>query len=79
MYSLMLTAEERRAFDWVGDRYNAGRARDRLAVQADLDDVWLERCYQCVIGCDPKISAREVCRALKDKIEVLIRRAQTIS
>lgn len=24
MYTLTLTAEERRAFDWVGDRYNSG-------------------------------------------------------
>jgi hypothetical protein len=24
MYTLTLTAEERQAFDWVGDRYNAG-------------------------------------------------------
>ncbi len=30
MYSLTLTADERRAFDWVGDRYNSGKIAGRL-------------------------------------------------
>jgi hypothetical protein len=30
MYSLTLTADERRAFDWVGDRYNSGKVADNL-------------------------------------------------
>jgi len=30
MYELILTAGERAAFDWVGDRYNAGAIADIL-------------------------------------------------
>jgi hypothetical protein len=30
MYSLTLTADEQRAFDWVGDRYNTGKVADLL-------------------------------------------------
>lgn len=30
MYTLILTADDRHAFDWVGHRYNAGRAADLL-------------------------------------------------
>src|SRR3954468_2161024 len=30
LYTLILTADERRAFDWVGDRYNAGAVADLL-------------------------------------------------
>jgi hypothetical protein len=30
MYTLTLTADERRAFDWVGDRYNSGKVADLL-------------------------------------------------
>ena len=30
MYSLTLTADERRAFDWVGDRYNSGKVASLL-------------------------------------------------
>jgi hypothetical protein len=30
MYSLTLTANERRAFDWVGDRYKSGKVADLL-------------------------------------------------
>jgi hypothetical protein len=30
LYTLTLTADERRAFDWVGDRYNAGAVADLL-------------------------------------------------
>jgi hypothetical protein len=30
MYTLTLTRDERRAFDWVGDRYNAGRVAELL-------------------------------------------------
>ena len=30
MYSLTLTADERRAFDWVGSRYNSGKVADLL-------------------------------------------------
>ena len=31
MYSLTLTADERRAFDWVGARYNSGKVADLSA------------------------------------------------
>ena len=31
MYTLTLTADERRAFDWVGDRYNSGKVADLLS------------------------------------------------
>src|SRR3954462_6786923 len=30
MYTLTLTADERRAFDWVGDRYNSGKVASLL-------------------------------------------------
>jgi|GEM_PF-3387367 len=30
MYTLTLTPDERRAFDWVGDRYTAGAVADLL-------------------------------------------------
>ena len=30
MYSLTLTADERRAFDWVGHRYNSGKVASLL-------------------------------------------------
>jgi hypothetical protein len=30
MYSLTLTADERRAFDWVGSRYNSDKVADLL-------------------------------------------------
>ena len=30
MHSLTLTADERRAFDWVGSRYNSGKVADLL-------------------------------------------------
>jgi hypothetical protein len=30
MYTLTLTADERRAFDWVGDRYNSCKFADLL-------------------------------------------------
>jgi hypothetical protein len=39
MYSLTLTAEERRAFDWVGDHYNSGKVADLLmdCIPDDLE------------------------------------------
>ncbi len=37
MYTLILTADERRAFDWVGDRYNSGKVAS-LLVDCILDD-----------------------------------------
>lgn len=30
MYDLTLTADERRAFDWAGNRYNSGQVADLL-------------------------------------------------
>jgi hypothetical protein len=30
VYTLTLTADERRAFDWVGSRYNSGKVADLL-------------------------------------------------
>ena len=32
MYSLTLTADERRAFDWVGDRYNRARSPTSCSI-----------------------------------------------
>ena len=32
MYNLTLTADERQAFDWVGDRYNSGKVADLLWI-----------------------------------------------
>ena len=40
MYSLTLTADERRAFDWVGDRYNSGKVADLLLDCIPEDVEW---------------------------------------
>jgi len=40
MYSLMLTAEERRAFGWVGDRYNSGKVAGLLLDGIPEDRAW---------------------------------------
>jgi len=40
MYSLTLTADERRAFDWVGDRYNSGKVADLLVDCFPEDREW---------------------------------------
>jgi len=40
MYSLMLTAEERRALDWVGDRYNSGKVAEILLDCIAEDRAW---------------------------------------
>jgi hypothetical protein len=40
MYDLTLTADERRAFDWVGDRYNAGNVADLLLHRVPEDREW---------------------------------------
>ncbi len=40
MYSLSLTADERRAFDWVGDRYNSGKVASLLIDCLPEDRVW---------------------------------------
>jgi len=40
MCSPMLTAEERRAFDWVGDRYNAGKVAGLLLDCIPADRAW---------------------------------------
>ena len=40
MYSLTLTADERRAFDWVGDRYNSGKVADLLIDCIPEDREW---------------------------------------
>jgi len=42
MYSLMLTAEERRAFDRVGDRYNSRKVAGLLLDCILKDRVWSE-------------------------------------
>ena len=42
MYSLTLTADERRAFDWVGDRYNSGKVADLLLDCMPEDREWGE-------------------------------------
>jgi hypothetical protein len=40
MYSLILTDDERRAFDWVGDRYNSGKVADLLMDCIPEDREW---------------------------------------
>ena len=40
MYSLTLTADERRAFDWVGHRYNGGKVADLLMGCIPEDREW---------------------------------------
>src|SRR4051812_12419312 len=40
MYLLTLTTEERRAFDWVGDRYNSGKVADLLTKCIPEDREW---------------------------------------
>lgn len=40
MYNLTLTRDERRAFDWVRDRYNAGRVADILRECLPDDCEW---------------------------------------
>jgi hypothetical protein len=40
MYSLTLTADKRRAFDWVGDRYNSGEVADLLMDCIPEDREW---------------------------------------
>jgi hypothetical protein len=40
MYTLELTSGERRAFDWVGDRYNAGQVATILMDYLPTDREW---------------------------------------
>jgi hypothetical protein len=40
MYILTLTADERRAFDWVGSRYNSGKVADLLIRCIPEDREW---------------------------------------
>jgi hypothetical protein len=40
MYTLTLTADERRAFDWVGDRYNSGKVASLLRDCIPEDRQW---------------------------------------
>jgi hypothetical protein len=40
MYNLTLTADERRAFDCVGDRYNSGKVADLLIGCIPEDREW---------------------------------------
>jgi len=40
MYVLNLTADERRAFDWVGDRYNSGKVARLLIDRLPEDREW---------------------------------------
>jgi len=40
MYSLTLTADERRAFDWIGSRYNSGKVADLLLDCLPEDREW---------------------------------------
>ena len=44
MYSLTLTAEERQAFDWVGDRYNSGNVANLLIDCIPVDHDWDDDC-----------------------------------
>ncbi len=43
MYVLTLTADERRAFDWVGDRYNLGKVTDLMLDCLPEDREWGRR------------------------------------
>ena len=40
MYSRTLTADERRAFDWVGSRFNSGKVADLLLDCIREDREW---------------------------------------
>jgi hypothetical protein len=40
MYTLELTSAERRAFDWVGDRYSAGQVATLLMDYLPADREW---------------------------------------
>jgi hypothetical protein len=40
VYTLILTAGERQAFDWVGDRYNSGKVADLLLESIPDDREW---------------------------------------
>jgi hypothetical protein len=40
VYTLTLKADERRAFDWVGDRYNSGKVADLLLDCIPEDREW---------------------------------------
>lgn len=40
MYDLTLTADERQAFGWVGDRYNSGKVADLLTDCLPEDWAW---------------------------------------
>jgi len=40
MCSLMLAPEERRAFDWVGDRYSSGKVADLVLDCISADRAW---------------------------------------
>jgi hypothetical protein len=42
MYQLELTSEERRAFDWVGERYNAGQVASILIDYVPEDREWAD-------------------------------------
>ncbi len=42
MYTLVLTSDERRAFDWVGDRYNAGQVASMLIDHLPEDREWAD-------------------------------------
>ena len=42
MYTLRLTDEERRAFDWVGDRYNAGAVAELLRDCCPEESAWTD-------------------------------------
>src|SRR5262249_22616264 len=40
MYTLTLISDERRAFDWVGSRYNSGKGTDLLMDRMPDDREW---------------------------------------
>jgi hypothetical protein len=44
MYILSLTANERQAFDWVGERYNSGKVADLLLECVPKDREWGDNC-----------------------------------
>jgi hypothetical protein len=42
MYSLTLAADERRALDWIGSRYNSGEVADLLVDLIPDDREWAD-------------------------------------
>ena len=65
MYTLDLTREDRRAFDWIGDRYNAGQVAFILIDHLPDDCEWTD---EGTISFDvPEASAWEIQRLAEEE------------